>query len=70
MYEAILNAGICYGIGILLLFVVQVIGSTLNYLVGFFNLSVGELVASIVGWGIAAPAFITGTLLLIQAFLI
>jgi hypothetical protein len=67
MYEALLNAGICYGIGLLLLIGISVLMKIATSIHTFPSLWTIYNVAS---WGIAAPAFITGTLLLVQAFLI
>jgi hypothetical protein len=67
MYEAILNAGICYSIGILLLISINILMKIATLIHTFPSL---WTIYSVAAWGIAAPAFITGTLLLIQAFLI
>lgn len=71
MFESLLNAAICYAIGILLIFLANTIGGILNsFLVYVFSRTLGDAAFYVILYGMATPAFITGTLLLVQAFLI
>lgn len=69
--DGLVNGGICYLLGLsLALMSSALLGITDNFMRKFTRYNLTDSFCNLVIWSISAPAFVTGTLLLIQAFLI